>query len=275
MANNNQLATTDQRPILRNLMASSAVKSRFDEILGKKSASFLSSILSAVSSNNMLSQACPQSVLSAAVIAATIGLPVNASLGFAHIVPYKPKDSKLPIAQFQMGWKGFIQLALRSGQYKTINLTPVYNGQIKSHNQFTGEIVFNEDFIVEDFSIENQVGYLLYFKLLSGYEKFYYMTKKQCEAHGKKYSQSFKKGYGLWADNFEAMALKTVCKLGLSKYGILSVEMQTAIEMDQASIDDDLNPNYPDNDNEPEEAKKSTLNDLLGEPPEDNKGEKQ
>ena len=257
-------------PSLKSVLNSPAIKSKFEEMLGKRSASFLSSVISAVSTNKSLASCDPMSVVTAAAIAASVDLPINSSLGFAHIVPYNTKVGKdwVSMAQFQMGWKGFIQLALRTGQYKTINLTPVYNGQIKKHNHFTGEIELSDD-PVTDFTFENQVGYLLYFKTINGYEKYFYMTKRECEIHGKKYSQSFKKGYGLWVDNFEAMALKTVAKLGLSKYGVLSIEMQKAIESDQAIIKEDGTLEYSDNENEVvervDEAKEklSSLNEKL------------
>lgn len=220
----NTFVSSTRDPI-KTTLYSPGVKIRFEEMLGKRAPSFMSSIISAVDSNAQLKTCDPMSVIAAASIAASMELPINSSLGLAHIVPYKGK------AQFQIGWKGFIQLALRSGQYKTIHITPVLEGQIKSMNQFTGEIEF-----VQEAKSENHIGYLLYFKLLNGYEKYFYMTGEQVHAHGKKYSASFKKGYGLWVDDFEAMALKTVCKLGLSKYGILSLEMQRAIEVDQAEI---------------------------------------
>jgi recombination protein RecT len=224
---------------LRSVLNSPAVKSRFEEMLGKRAPSFLSSVISAVSTNKSLSECAPNSVVSSAAVAASLDLPINPSLGFAHIVPYKG------VAQFQMGWKGFVQLALRSGQYHKVNVTPVKEGQIKKQNSFTGDMEFQEEAISP-----KVVGYLLYFRLINGYEKYFYMTEAQCMAHGKKYSASFKKGYGLWVDNFEAMALKTVVKLGLSKYGILSVEMQKAIEVDQSVINEDGSTFFIDNDSQ-------------------------
>lgn len=206
---------------LKSMMMAPAVKARFEEMLGKKSAGFISSVLSAVSANKELEKCDPRSVIASAAIAASMDLPVNPSLGMAHIVPYKG------IAQFQMGWKGYVQLAMRSGQYKNINATKVHEGQIKNYNAFTGEMEF--DPTAKNGKI---VGFLLYFKLLNGYEKYFYMTVRECEDHGKRYSQTFKRGFGVWVDNFDAMALKTVVKLGLSKYGILSLEMQKAMESD-------------------------------------------
>lgn len=229
------------RLTLQSALENPGVKARFEQMLGKRSASFLSSVMSAVNSNNELKKCDPMSVVAAAAIAASMDLPINPSLGLAYIVPYRGKDKVLR-AQFQLGWKGFVQLALRSGQYKTIHLTPVLEGQIKSHNPFTGEIEFSNEA-----TSDKQIGYLLFFKLLNGYEKYFYMTAEEMRKHSKKYSSSMKKGYGLWVDNFEAMALKTVCKLGLSKYGILSVEMQQAIEADQAEVQGDGSLRYIDN----------------------------
>ena len=228
-----QLAKTEDR--LKSVLATEGVKKRFEEMLGGRANSFISSIISAVNSNKSLKECDPMSVVQAAAVAASMDLPVNSSLGFAHIVPYQG------LAQFQIGWKGIVQLAMRSGQYKTINLTPVLEGQIKSHNSFTGEMEFQEAS-----TSDKHVGYLLYFKLLNGYEKYFYMTKEQCLAHGKRYSKSFAGGKGKWADDFEAMSLKTVAKLGLSKYGILSLDMQKVMTVDQAVVAEDGTPEYVD-----------------------------
>lgn len=223
---------------LRALLYTESVKSRFDEMLGKRSAAFISSIMSAVNTNPELKKCEPMSIISSAAIAASMDLPINPSLGFAHMVPYKG------VAQFQMGWKGFIQLAMRTGQYKTINLATVFEGQIKSRNPFTGEMEFNPDVPPsENPSIE---GFLLYFKLLNGFEKYFFMSYAACEAHGKRYSAAFKRNWGPWVEDFEAMALKTVAKMGLSKYGILSIDMQKAIEVDQGEVDTDGSVQYPD-----------------------------
>lgn len=208
---------------LKSIMSHDATKKRFHEILGKKSAGFISSVLSVANSN--LKNAEPQSVLNAAVIAATLDLPINPNLGFAYIVPYGSQ------AQFQMGAKGFIQLAMRSGQYKTINVREVREGEIVKESKFTGEYEFGEA------TSDEVVGYMAYFKLLNGFEKFFYMTKGELEAHGKKYSKNYN---GLWKSNFDSMAKKTVLKLALSKYGVLSIEMQMAQTFDQSVIKNDM-----------------------------------
>lgn len=212
------------------------VKKRFEDVLGSKAPGFVSSVLSAISSNKYLMECQPSSVIASALIAASLDLPINPSLGFAHIVPYRG------VAQFQIGWRGYVQLALRTGKYKTINAIGVYKGQIKSHSLMTGEIELDSSGIKDELA-----GYLLYFRLLNGFEKTIYMTKDDCYRHAKKFSQSFKNGKGYWVDDFDAMALKTVVKLGLSKWGILSIEMQKAIATDQSEVDEDGNPiKYPD-----------------------------
>lgn len=225
---------------LKALMQTKTMRSRFETVLGTKAAGFMSSIITATSLNKDLATADPMSVISAASVAAALDLPINSSLGFAHIVPYGGQ------AQFQMGWKGFVQLAMRSGQYLTLNLAVVHEGQLKKHDPFTGQMEFDAELKTSN----KVIGYVLYFKLLNGYEKYFYMTQAEAEAHGKRYSKSYDSGQ--WKKNFEAMALKTVAKLGLSKYGILSIEMQKAITFDQAVVKDEA-PTYPDG-TSPEDA---------------------
>lgn len=229
---------------IKSYLANPAVKKKFEEILGKKAPGFISSIISAVTMNPRLAQCPPDSVVASAAIAASLDLPINPSLGMAHIVPYKNKDGVL-VAQFQMGWKGFIQLGMRSGMYQLMNICEVHEGDIKEINRFTGEIVFNEDQIGE-FEKRPIVGYCFYFKLTTGFEKYFYMTKIQCEQHGKRYSKSYTSGN--WKNDFDGMARKTVVKQALSKYGVLSIEMQKAMTTDQAVVDDKGDViGYPDN----------------------------
>ena len=223
---NNQVQT--QPKTITTILANEAVKKRFQDILGAKSASFISSIVSATKSNPKLADCNPDTVISSAVIAATLDLPIQSNLGFAYIVPYG-KD-----ATFQMGYKGYVQLAIRTGQYQTINSAVVYEGELIKENRFTGEFTFDSSQKVSD----KIIGYVAYFKLVTGFEKTLYMTAERAEAHAKKYSQTYKSGFGKWKEDFEAMALKTVLKLLLSKYGILSVEMQVALKTDQAVIRD-------------------------------------
>lgn len=254
-----QLTTTTnqqvQKPMtLANLLSGDKVKNCFNEILGAKAPGFISSVLSVANNNTLLKKAKPQSVLNSAVIAATLDLPINQNLGFAYIVPYKDE------AQFQLGYKGLIQLAMRSGQYKTINVNEVYEGEITKVNRFTGEYEFGEK------TSDKVVGYMAYFKLVNGFEKYLYMTTEDAEKHGKRYSQTFKRGGGLWSTDFDAMAKKTCLKMLLSKFGILSIEMQRAQTFDQAVVKGDITEvenvdeaeiSYVDN-----ESGKSKLQDL-------------
>lgn len=238
----NYPAVQDQRAVaavndpLQSLLRQDAIKKRFEGMLGKKAAGFMSSIISATQANRELKKCDPLSIVSAAAVAAALDLPINPSLGFAHIVPYGGK------AQFQMGWRGFVQLGMRTGQYKTINVCSVYEGELVSRNRFTGEMEFDE----ARRTSETVVGYVAYFKLVNGFEKWFYMTDEEVSAHGKKYSQSYSNPNSQWQKNPEAMKLKTALKLLLSKYGILSIEMQTAVMADQAVVKESGRYTYPD-----------------------------
>lgn len=216
------------------------VNGKFRELLGNKAAGFVASVLQVAQSNDYLKNADPVTIFNAAATAAILDLPINNNLGFAYIVPYKGA------AQFQLGYKGFIQLAQRSGQFKTISATPIYEGQIIESNPLTG---YKFDFTVIPAENAKVVGYAAYFELLNGFQKTLYMTADEVKLHGKKYSQTFKKNTGIWQDNFEAMALKTVIKLLLSKFAPLSIEMQRAVVSDQSVVRDyeTLEVEYPDN----------------------------
>lgn len=237
---------------LKEYFENGAVKKRFEDVLGKRSQGFVISVLSIAGQNELLSKADPASVVNAAMTAATLDLPINQNLGFAYIIPFNDRKSGKVVAQFQMGYKGFVQLAMRSGQFATINVTEVKDGEILGENRLTGEINFawkNGD--RDNFAT---VGYVAYMKLTNGFEKSLYMKTEQLKKHGTKYSQSAKRGYGLWNDDFDAMAKKTVLKLLLSKYAPLTTEMQTAQIADQAIIKGENEYEYIDNKKEtPEE----------------------
>jgi len=226
---------------IHSLMNEDTVKKRFQELLGQKANGFISSVIGAVKNNSMLQNGEPQSILSAAVVAATLDLPIDPNLGFAAIVPYKDKTGKI-VAQFQMMYKGFVQLAQRSGQYKTINACEIYDGEIESFNRITGDIFFN----TSNKKSDKIIGYAAYFRLVNGFEKTLYMSSEDINKHGKRFSQTFKKGFGLWIDDFDSMALKTVLKRLLSKYGILSIDMQNAVKFDQGIIKEDGEVKYVD-----------------------------
>lgn len=240
-----EVANQNQKPAsLKSLVSSAGIKTRFNEVLGKKAPAFISSLISIANNNDLLNKAEPTTVITAGIMAATLDLPINQNLGFAYIVPFYNGKKKVYEAQFQMGYKGYVQLAMRTGQYKTINASEIYEGEIKSRNRLTGEFELGER------TSDTVVGYIAYFKLVNGFEKYLYMSKEEVEAHAKKYSQTYKKGYGLWSTDFDSMAIKTVLKRLLSKYGILSVEMQNmaqALAADGAVIRDkngELEPDF-------------------------------
>lgn len=209
------------------------VQEKLKELVGKNAPAFATSVLQIVNSNSMLVNADPQTIFSAACMAATLNLPINNNLGFAYIVPFKNNKENKIEAQFQLGYKGYIQLAQRSGQFSRIAATPVYDGQLISENPLLG---YEFDWSVKPNG--SPIGYVAFFKLINGFTAELYMSKEEVMKHANKYSQTAKKGFGVWKDQFEAMALKTVLKLLLSKQAPLSIDMQKAQMADQAIIRD-------------------------------------
>lgn len=255
----NQVAQSNQGMTLKGFFSQDSVKAKFSELLGKKSTGFITSVMQVVSNNNLLAKADMNSIYQAAAMAATLDLIINNNLGHAWIVPYGNK------AQFQIGWKGFVQLAQRTGQYKRINVVPVYSNQFESWNELTEDLN-------AAFSIKGEgsiIGYAAYFSLLNGFEKTNFWFRERAEAHGKRFSKSFSSGP--WVSDFDAMAMKTVLKSTLSKWGPLSIELQQALNSDGAVIEDAADGSYSYEDNpagEPtimnEELKRALfmLNDL-------------
>lgn len=246
--------------VLKRMMGGEEMKRRFSDILGKKAPQFMASIVNATAGNTQLQKCDPGSIASAALVAATLDLPIDQNLGFAAIVPYGDK------AQFQVMWKGFVQLAIRTGQYGGMNRAVIYEDEIKSYNPITGEVVF-----VDDFSDTHQrmngeddkiVGYYAWFRLLNGFQQSLYMTKAEVEHHAMMYSKSYQydkkynKKSSRWSIDFNIMAEKTVIKRLLSQWGILSIEMQTAIQEDQRVYNADGSGSYADN---PESAETEAL----------------
>ena len=227
------------------------VKEKFAEVLNDKAPMFMTSVVNAIRGNASLQKCEPQSIISSALVAATYDLPIDSNLGFSAIVPYGGK------AQFQMMYKGFVQLAIRSGVYENMNVAEVYEDELIDYNPITGEIEITKLFTActqrKEGKTDKIVGYYAWFKLLTGFRKEFYMTVEEVTNHAKKYSASYKqdlnKGYrsSKWTTDFDAMAKKTVLKLLLSKWGILSIDMQRAIADDQRVYDDSGNGNYSDN----------------------------
>lgn len=250
---------------VKNILAEESVKNRFQDVLGKKAPQFMATIVNVVSASPQLKQCQANSIMAAAFVAATYDLPIDSNLGFAAIVPYNNSKynpqtkqwEKQMEAQFQMMYKGFIQLAIRSGNYEKMNYAVVYEDELVSYNPITGEVEFVKDFskCTQRMNGEEDkvAGYYAWFRLLTGFSKELYMSKAEVENHARTYSSSYRydlekgKKSSNWTTNFKAMALKTVIKLLLSKWGILSVEMQRAIQDDQKTFDENGEEMYGDN----------------------------
>ncbi len=224
------------------------------ELLHERKGQFVSNLTALVANNANLQECEPYTLMFAALKATALSLPIEPSLGMAHVIPYKNKKRGVTEAQFQLGYKGFQQLALRTGQYKAINTTDVREGELKNRNRLTGEITF--EFIEDDkVRLETPViGYVNYFKLLNGFESILYMSKDEMEAHAQQYSQTYRstnqyiKEQSRWTLDFDSMARKTVIKLNLSKNGVLSTELQEAIIADQSVMREENSYDYADND---------------------------
>ena len=207
---------------IKGLLDSPAVKKRFEEVLNQKAPQYMSSIVNLVNGDTNLKKCDQMSVIASCMVAATLDLPIDKNLGYAWVVPYGNR------AQFQLGYKGYVQLALRTGQYKAINVIEVHEGELIEWNPLTEELKI-------DFSQKKSdavIGYAGYFELINGFKKSTYWTREQIEKHRQKFSKS---DFG-WKKDFDAMAKKTVLRNMLSKWGILSIEMQTAYTADQGTI---------------------------------------
>ena len=213
------------------------MRKRFDELLGKRSPQFISSVVTLVNADVNLQKAfseAPMTVIQAALKAATYDLPIDPNLGYAYIMPFnnsiKQEDgsyTKRHEATFILGYKGMHQMALRTGVYKTINVLDVREGELKHYNRFTEEIEL--EFVEDDDEREKLpiIGYAGYYKLINGTEKTIYMTKKQIEAHERKFRKGNYMGKG-WKEDFDAMALKTVYRKLIGKWGLMSIDYRTA-----------------------------------------------
>lgn len=277
-----QAAPSNPVAALKSIANSPAMMTRFRQVIGEKAPQFLASVVSAVSTNPQLVKANPTSIMASAMIAATLDLDINSSLGFAALVPYNKNTpiknergdiirwEKTTDAQFQIMTKGLVQLAIRSGQYKNINVTEVYedefesvdiiSGDLKMHPVSGGQRSKGEEGMI--------VGYVAYLRLTSGFEKTVYWPLEKILQHAAKFSKSydqksggFRKG-SAWADHFEAMCKKTVLKNALSSWGILSIQMQKAIVADY-SVSDFEKTDYPDG-QEGDDLTSPTIQDVEG-----------
>ncbi len=231
---------------LKEMIQDDHVKERFEMIMGKKaSASFLLSVLNCAQGNSKLMEAEPDSILMASAVAGTLNLPIDPSLGQAYIIPYNVKEKNsqgIEIwkkkAQFQIGYKGLIQLSLRSNKFETMNVTDVREGEIEHIDRLTGKIQYNWNQDQDERKKLKIVGFVAYFSLVTGFSKSLFMTINELNVHGAKYSKTFNNSNGRWKIDFEAMAKKTVLKLLLDKFAPKTIEMTKAIKTDQSIVGD-------------------------------------
>mgnify|MGYP001137734215 CR=1 FL=1 len=265
--NSLQKATQQRRLGMTAYLNQDAVKQQINSIVGsKRGTAFITSIVSAVQATPALQECTNPSILSAALLGESLNLSNSPSLGQFWIIPFNNRKKGVKEAQFQLGANGFKQLAMRTGQYKDIDFLEIHEGEYKGRDKYTGKQVF--EFIEDDDEREALpvIGYMAYFELLNGFRKTVYWTKAKMEKHADQYSQAFSldayrklqegkipqselwKYSSYWYSNFAGMAEKTLIKHLLSKWGILSTELITAMDADMAVINEDGSKDYVEND---------------------------
>ena len=255
MAVTNSLATTasNQRLGLTAYLTKDAVKDQISKVVGGKDGQrFISAIISATTTNPALQECSNQSILSAALLGESLKLSPSPQLGHYYLVPFNDAK-KGKSAQFQLGYKGYIQLAIRSGQYKKLNVMAIKEGELEYFDPLNEDIKINLK--VENWDERENtptIGYYAFFELVNGFRKAIYWSKAQMESHAVKYSPGYraKKGYTFWEKDFDQMAYKTMLRQLISKWGIMSIELQTAFEGDMAIINEDGSKNYVETDDD-------------------------
>lgn len=284
MAVNNSLTQrkSNQRLGITAYLTADAVKNQINSVVGGKNGTrFISSVVSAVNNNPALQECTNQSILAGALLGESLNLSPSPQLGQYYLVPFNDKN-KGKVAQFQLGYKGYIQLAIRSGQYKKLNVLAIKEGELIRFDPLNEEI---EVRLIEDEEAREQaatIGYYAMFEYTNGFKKAIYWSKKKMEAHALQYSMGYraKKGYTFWEKDFDAMAYKTMLRQLISKWGIMSIEMQSAIDADMAVINEDGTKDYVDNEpdvidaeiiEQPEEVQEEKTEDSVNEPATDAK----
>jgi len=234
----NTTALTPVQKLKRSLSAES-VQEQFKNALQENAGIFTASLIDIYNNDTYLQKCDPNKVIMEALKAATLKLPINKNLGFAYIVPYGGEPT------FTIGYKGLLQLAMRTGQYKFVNADVVYEGELQSIDKLTGEIDLNGEP-----ASSKEIGYFAYIETINGFKKGIYWTHERVLAHAKRYSKSYNSSRSAWKTNFNEMAIKTVLRLLLSHYGIMSVEMISAFTADDvdertvdAKVEDEINEN--------------------------------
>lgn len=253
MAVGNSLAKRQQKTGLTAYLTNDAVKNQINNVIGGKNGDrFISSIVSAVQTNSALQECTNPSILSAALLGESLKLSPSPQLGQYYMVPFNNNKKGFKEAQFQLGYKGYIQLAIRSGQYKKLNVLAIKEGELVRFDPLNEEIEVN---LIEDEEVREEaktIGYYAMFEYTNGFRKAMYWSKKKMEAHALKYSKGYaaKKGYTFWEKDFDAMAYKTMLRQLISKWGIMSIDMQSAMDADMAVIHEDGTKDYVDMEND-------------------------
>lgn len=235
-ANTGNAVSNAKKVHFNTLIKSDAVQSALNKTLGDvaKTKTFTTSLISAVNSNPQLQDCDGTSIISAALVGECLNLSPSPQLGQYYIVPYKDKKTGVSKATFQLGWKGYYALAIRSGQYKKLDVVPVKQGELKAYHEITGDIEIEE--ITDPLKREEAptIGYYAYFELMNGFKKSMYWSRERMVDHAKRYSRTYERSDSLWQKDFDAMAIKTMYRQLIGKYGIMSVDMQTAYSSDMA-----------------------------------------
>lgn len=250
MANEIQKTSNANKMTFSAFMTSNAISNKVNQIIGDERTGkrFIASIISAVSNNPQLKECDNSSILSGALLGESLGLSPSPQLGNYYLVPFKDKNKGM-VASFQIGYKGYIQLAIRSGQYKKLNVLAIKEGELIKYDPLEEEL---EVKLIEDETEREKaktIGYYAMFEYVNGFKKTMYWSREKMEAHALKYSMGYraKKGYTFWEKDFDGMAYKTMLRQLISKWGIMSIEMQNAYEGDMAYIKDDGTKEYVDN----------------------------
>lgn len=254
MAVNNSLQKSQKRLGIGSYLTGDAVKQRINQVIGGKDGQrFISAVVSAVQTNPALQECTNQSILSAALLGESLKLSPSPQLGQYYMVPFNDKD-RGKVAQFQLGYKGYIQLAIRSGQYKKLNVIAIKTGELVKFDPLNEEIEVKLIEDEEQREAAETIGYYAMFEYTNGFRKALYWSKKKMEAHALKYSQGYKndkkKGtaYTFWSKDFDGMAYKTMLRQLISKWGIMSIDMVAALDADMAVINEDGTKDYVEND---------------------------
>lgn len=266
MAVQNSLVKKEQKQTFSAFLAQNAMKKKINEMVGgEKGQQFITAIISAVSTNPGLAECDHSSIVSAALLGQSLNLTPSPQLGQYYLVPFNDKKRGCKVAQFQLGYKGYIQLAIRSGYYKKINVLAIKEGELIKYDPLAEEIEVN---LIEDDELReetNTIGYYAMFEYQNGFRKTLYWSKKKMLAHANKYSQAFNsesyknlqegkipqsdlwKYSSFWYKDFDGMAYKTMLRQLISKWGIMSIEMQEAYTKDMATIKENGEYEYVDN----------------------------